>query len=396
MGHLDSEGSFTLDSQKAVEKTNRFGLEKPHYYLGKLVQGLVALQPQRVEVRCGRKELKLRAVGPSLSSWDEAAKEAYYQSSKLAGISQNELETGFLACASANLRIELRICQRMQIEFLSSDGETRRDFQSSQGEPYLELRLFRPPPESWLRRLMGPREIPDEHSLLSLLGEYCPVDLFLDGRRVNQSTLGGDRRLREAAFGQSEFHLAEMTVREPDLAVSGAVGIEEWEQRFPYYSFQQKQANSAQIPGQRTGYITPRGGFDQQNIPRARCFSLSERGSGLPSLWMVLRNHLAPKATVHFIKKGLLIQTLQIDLGCPGILAVCTATKLRYDASGYKLVENDAFQHRINYLRHYARVMAGDLRWALTNDTNILGGETYGSYVHLLPDPVEAVDAFSL
>ena len=164
------------------------------------------------------------------------------------------------------------------------------------------------------------------------------------------------------------------------------------------YVFRLKEADShsVQIRGDRIGYITPRGGWGHENTPRARCFALSERGSGHISLWMALRNHLAPKATVHFIKKGLLIQTMQIDLGCPGILAVCTATKLRYDASGFKLVENTAFQQRIDYLRHYARVMAGDLRWALANDTNILGGQTYGSCIHLLPDPVETAEVFSL
>ncbi len=65
-GNLDSSGSFSLDPALALEKLNRYQIEKPEEYILAMVRSAVAAGASHIEIECSRTQFSLRHDGRAL------------------------------------------------------------------------------------------------------------------------------------------------------------------------------------------------------------------------------------------------------------------------------------------------------------------------------------------
>lgn len=376
-GRWESSGQFTIDLGQARQKLARYQLEQPAYYLQKILQGLVGLSPGSIVVRLGRRDILLEAgpvspgvldtLRPALA--DPTGAEDWVRdlavglmTSSSAGISEAEV-TGYADGSGSILRISQEVTQ----ERLDPVPESSR----------LYVRLERGEPQSLVERMFGWAGWSDEHHILSKAFTYTPVPVTLDGRSLQAPELGAPRG-PSCIFGQPDFHLGERFVYDAELPPGGALAAPTLKERCS--AWEHREGGWARRP---FAIQTRDDSFT------ANTLFVRRAGRGEHCLAMLaIRFDLMGEASIGFVQHGLLTDTVQLDLGCPGVTGICSAHGLDTDLSQFRLVRNRAFDERIELLRRHVQELVADCHHILDIDIRLpQTDELFNAHLRRLPEP---------
>jgi hypothetical protein len=344
---------------KAREKLSSHQLERPGSYLQKILQGLIGLGPTGIAIRLGRKEI-LFEVDPSpldlTSKLPPALLNPLQHDARL-----KDLAVGLNSAFGQGITaIQVVSYQGLDGQLLEiGDSLAEESFRGVRPVNRTYIRLTRERPVNLTRWFLGPVNLPAEHHALSQGFVYCPIPVKLDGRSLANPTLGSAREEKYTTFGQPNFHLAERFVHDPDLEAHDSVGFERPDQRRPCLivdAGKKKRPWNAGYRRTEHGLKTTAAVFVlSKNRPKAT------HGKAM----LALRYDLLGEETfIVFVLRGLLTEVVKVDLGCPGVTAVCSAAGLNTDLSLFRLARDDAFEERISWLREQVKAIVEEFHKA--------------------------------
>ncbi len=217
-GRFDSEGRFTVDSQKARQKLAAFRLADPRSFPLHLLAAAVSSQATeiRVESRPGRfeiefdgkpfSELELRSLAPSLLG----------DSRELSRLQ----DLAIAITAASRLNGEVTVRSGESVLTVSRKGSHHLETGPEREGTHLVIREK----TRWVDRWRS-SSAPPEADLLQRRGRYCPLPLYLNGRRIDNRVNPGRVLgwLKLKAPGQ------ELPTDEP---LTRIWAVEEWDEDF--------------------------------------------------------------------------------------------------------------------------------------------------------------------
>lgn len=348
-GKLDSVGDFTLDSLAALRKTLASTLPEAHYYLFQILQGLVRAGAQGVKVGIGRRENKISFTdaGQVFANLEDLAS----RFSKGLSVASNDpldlVMSGMITSLGAHIAGADFYYENEKIS-VSVDGLSH----GTMGAPAPQAAIvFRRNLEKGLSfswsRIWGARK---EEFRIRKAFEYSPINLSIAGLSTTPHS-----SWRRAEDGEDHFALVEAAV----LASS------------PVNHCGEVQTKIRRAPGSACLYHcssldeTP-GGAEHAVAPNLLMLAMDESGDPIERtleeseweqrLWTFCFTSLTDQASeIAFVRNGFTLPRLKPDLGFPGLKVVAPADDLTVDASGYQLVENDAYAARVEQARRLAQ-----------------------------------------
>ncbi len=300
---VDSEGVFTVDFQKAREKMARVQLGHRTHYLLKLVQAGV-LNAERIVItptnRALRIELSnwnheavgLEKIGQSLCSLFDAAPE------DAAGC----LAVGLNAALEVSSSKTVTVSARLQGEAL------QRTLTLGESPEWSELDKTTPPRNPYLEITIQNPSHPAVEALETLQQRcrFSPIPIHFQGDELGPAELPETAGKHLGEFFEENCFLGEF----------------------------------------RLGGIDAPGGSLKTTIV---CREIQQAHPA----WLGLGVDLDPYATVAFLKHGVLSDYKQVNLGCPGLVAVVEANDLATDLTALQILENDRYKERIEEVRSH-------------------------------------------
>lgn len=308
LGTLKSEGSFSIDLEKAREKTISRSLNQPRMGLLKLVQASVLGGATALKVRLMRQELQLDILGS-----DELVKQAENASEPLSVALWSSLYSGFR---------EIRVETANISWSLTKDG-----FQSTHSQKFsngVRIRLLRERKDGFwnnLKSLLVSRI--NEYSYLEDRLEHCHLPLELDKVVINRPAQELENSLAfrlqligppvsgadEVFGGNYGFSGANLTYR-GNVKIQGPPSLDSE----LFASFQ----TSA-----------------QPELFDAHWTAAQYVGSGHVLAELLLPAPYSPQQTLVFVKNGVEVGKVRYPL--QGVVSACAVD---VDASGLQLVNN--------------------------------------------------------
>lgn len=358
-GRVDSTGGFSLDPKKALEKLQERRFENPFFYVLKLVQSAVSGGARRVDIEANSQAVKLRYDGCGLEA--DSMMELF-------GFLLDETgrrEIRHLKHLAAGVHGSLAVSPR-RLEVESWDGEQgfrhkwsaggwRNETFSSKGEPAIAFHLSRQVGQvlaGW--RSIANSDIWDllqrnrstmerEQAVVFDRCVYAPVSLSLNGRPLEAAGFGQPRfpgyEIHEDANPRESRAPWFVQVRNREAYVEGAVHCSHHLIE-TYLPVEDGSLASLARPAQSHATVC----LDQVGGSGQRCRA-----------WLALESALRPRSRITYVEDGVLINQLSPELNCPGVVGVISCEHLTKDVSGFKLVENQAFEEHLELLRAEAQ-----------------------------------------
>ena len=295
-GTLDSEGVFTLDSASAGEKSARHRFEKPGVYVLKFLQTAEALKCPKFDVKVGMRDVRF-----SFQNEDLSQKRA------------ERARTHFLLGVEAAALISKTL-------FVARDGEETQpeavDFRAA-GQTVVKIhRGFTSD------SLLSIVHRASEHKALSRPAVFAATQIYLDGWPITRGwgPLDGKSKLSYVPT-QRPFYLAEAylkTAKENGLPVF----------RFPRTKWTKEHTEPILdlFEQEATGDLY-------------RC-----------TMALAVSSKFETLARVCFVSDGLIVESLAVNLGFPGLTLVASARGLDTDLSTLRLVRNEQYYSRCEAL----------------------------------------------
>ncbi len=326
-GRLESQGQFTIDAGKIRERYESFQNEMPRYYLARLLQGLVELEPQSISVEVHRQKLVLRAEQPAHQLPLRPVPNLLNGAS---AFSQGLLTSFLTDCHELEVKSDV---QRLR---LLPDGIFH--LSSINRKSGVEVSLSFARPKGLLGALVGRgNENAAIHSFLSYSFSVCAIPFVLDGRPINGSPISPRSR--------SPYLLVEQQlVRENSAALTPSVwGDSRSSRRSCYYRDPSGKSRGTVNPDLVTKSSPP---HYQSAIFVRRSPQGGYLDSETPSpcaMIVALRCEMSNHSLLYMVDKGMVIEAIDTEIGCPGLVAVVSASHLSKDASGLRVVRNQAY-----------------------------------------------------
>jgi hypothetical protein len=339
-GELESEGSFSVDSLGALRKTLASALPEPHFYLFQLLQPLIQAKSSDIKVAIGRRENRISFQDTNQVFSDLDALEGKFQKG-LSVASNNPLElimSGLVTSLGCHVS-SAELHYGHQKLAVTVDGLSRTKL-VRETPPVLVLRrsLEKGLSYSW-SRIWGARK---EEFRIRKAFEHSPIPVSIAG--LDTVPRAGWRRGIE---GDGKLALAEVAV----LALEA-----------PNHRGE-SQEKLKRVDGEPRLYVceparsTPEG-TDLAVAPNLFMMACDDEGAPLEQdltekawqkrRWTVCFTNCGnEKAAILFVRNGLSVERQEIDFKLPGLHLVAPADDLSVDATGYKLVRNEALQKRI-------------------------------------------------
>ncbi|MGE0489246.1 MAG: hypothetical protein AB7S38_08530 [Vulcanimicrobiota bacterium] len=341
-GRTESEGVFTVELTRALERLGQFQLAQPGLYLAKVLQVAHCLQASSIRFRLTpwRAEAVFRPESDQRLPILELA-EALAGRRDWNSPAARHLGAALRAASGPGLRWEL-------------------------GDSFLKLR---PGPIEWtqgqtsgqarflhrrgglLAMLGGLRSYASEHATIYERGRYSTIPIGLDGRNI-------EKGWPTSRPGGNWFDY-----------MSG-----------PYYLMEGFAPPSAPLPGWSYPFSLKPFTRESAHLYRRSCFREDRTGWADISFWprrtlpwqslflhlpfdpplgdtircgaaFALPLSLTGKASVCFMLDGVPSSPCSLELGCPGLLCLVSGEGLTTDLSEFQVVQNDAFQARVEALR---------------------------------------------
>jgi hypothetical protein len=307
-GILDSEGVFTVDSESARQKSARHRFKKPGVYVLKFLQTAVALRCSKFDVKVGMRDVRFSFRNEDLSQERaERAKahfwlgvEAAAPISKTLSIARDGVETPPEA-------LDFRTAGQTVVKI-------HRGFTSDS--------------------LLSLVHRASEHKALSRPAVFAATEVHLDGWPIPRGwgPLDGKSKLGYVPT-QKPFYLLESYIK-----TAKRKGL-------PVFHFPRTKWNKE--------HVEPVLNLSEQNAQEDfhRC-----------TMALAVSSKLETLARVCFVSDGLIVGSLAVDLGFPGLTLVASARGMVTDLSTLRLVRNERFYQRCEALLQPLPRLARSLR----------------------------------
>jgi hypothetical protein len=321
-GELESQGSFTVDLERARSKLIRFGVESPDKALLKLVQAIVLGRPSLIDIKMTADRIVVYADGA-----DRLSKDIKFLQGELGAALWSCVYSGFPEVKAA-IPGRAWALQESGVQEAEPGGLGRGDTLS------VEL-SFQAPKGFWenLRSRMRGRNT-TAFALVSHL-QYCPIHTRLDHRSLNTSQY---KRCGRTAL---DVFLTGSKSTLPHEVFSGAVKETKAKHSFVKDRRFESQAHDCNS-------------FVAVHQPaRTRLFGISseswitvKQDSLLAHLWIPQDASKAP-TTLTYVKNGVVVGVRPFEVD-----GITSASGIDLDASGLAIVENSKLEEFEEYLTH--------------------------------------------
>lgn len=375
-GKLESEGSFSVDSVAAFRKTLASALPEPHFYLFQLLQGLLKAGCRDIKVAVGRRENRItfRDHTGALADLEALAGEFKKGLSVASSDPLDLIMSGLVTALGCHISSAEFYYGKQRIQ-VDVNGMTHEQTSTAAQEPYILLRrsLEKGLSYSW-SRIWGARK---EEFRIRKAFEHSPVPILIAGLPTKPRA-----RWRRTFEGEDLFALVEAVV----VATDHPNHIGELE----------PEPEALDGSNLHIGACAKKSvGCESAVAPSLTLIALNASGEQLQGSlsvdtwnkrrWTIcLTNRNNSLAEVEWIRNGLTISHQQIDLGRPGLHLVAPADDLEVDASGYELVENQAYEKALEEARGYLKKIEASLD----------GTALRGALKNLERDPEEVLESF--
>lgn len=380
-GEHDSEGAFTLSLEAALRKLAEFRLPRGAYLL-KFVQAAARWGGSRIEVRLGSREASILFETPWVVDRELLEQAA---TSPLGSSPHPALEHLLVGLMAARETCDEPVC------WLWDDAVTaalRMDHQGLRVTYHSPLQgVFPAGALIQLRRrqrslwegVRGWFGTSDEHALLSRGARFAPLPVRLDGRWLNAPTLPGfwadlsQYALilveRDLILGSETGHHL-LAVDQPRWRAARRVELQE--QQYNLFAHQQMHCTSllqlrvsrfrALRSGELEVYLGVRDGqsysADLPLFPFESSTLVGTRSRPVAALAsLALSDRLEGPGHLTLVKDGVMLPAREVDLGCPGVMALASAEGLQADLSQLDVVEDEAYQTLLSQLRNHVAEM---------------------------------------
>lgn len=355
-GTLDSVGDFSIDSLSAFRKLLASSLPEPHFYLFQLIQGLVQSRVENIRVAIGRRENKITFDDPQelFSDLDRLA-ERFRQG---LSVSSNDpfdlLMSGMVTSLGSHVTsAELHYgSHRLAV---CATGVTQSKLMKAAKSPSLILRrtLEKGLSFSW-SRIWGARK---EEFRVRKAFEHSPVPLSIAGLPTRPHSAW-----RRGIEGDGRFALLEAAV----LVKAGQAN-----------HCGEPQPLGAKLEGT---FLYPCDHPDvatedldlamAPDLLMMACNEVGEPRKGFiePAAWNRRKWTICftscdnEKVDILFVRNGVNLDRHEVDLGLKGLHIVAPADDLAVDATGYRLVQNEAYYARIAEVKELIKTILASLK----------------------------------
>lgn len=364
-GRLESQGHFTIDSSKIRERYESFQKETPRYFLARLLQGIVELEPQRITVAIQRQKLVLRAESPAVKLSLQNVSNLF---EGVTPFSQGLLTSFLAGCLELDIRSD-----KLQLRLRPEEAPKLSSIipQSS-----LELHLTFARPKGLLGLLTGrAKENAAIHSFLTYNLSTCSIPFVLDGRPINGSPI--------TSRDFSPYHLVEYQISSDTLSPSQTVWGDSHITRPACYRMRSDGRTQGEAAHNLVGKHNPPHyhgvlfvRLDEAAKPRD-----TDRACSC-SMIIALRRDMPNHSLLYVVDRGVLIETIDTEMDCPGLVAVISAAKLSKDASGLRVIRDRAYDQLLDDLKIQAslafRLFESLRSWEKTGSGIRLASEELG------------------
>ena len=343
---LASAGKFTVDVRQATSRLQVLALENPYFYVLKLVQSAVSSRAESIRIDSRQGRVTVMFAGGLIQAKPLA--ELLSQSLQY-GLTASQplcwLASGLASAVGIGARkIEVKCwdgTQGFQQEWVS--GSTRQRPWEKPGRACLEFRVERQLRQqlegSWaalrhdlLDLLMGSRRaMTREAAVVYDRCPYAPIGVILNGRKVNHAVFGAprgpgyDRLWAPRKYVQGSCHRRHHLVE------------------------------------RHTAATEPVNTFLAPPVCHATRFQGPETATPLHAM-IALEMSLQPQARVTWLQDGVTLLEESHSWGIPGLVAVLSTHGIHTDLSGFKLIHDQAYRDRLDWLRSQASDMAREVR----------------------------------
>ncbi|MBI3924202.1 MAG: hypothetical protein HY319_01550 [Armatimonadetes bacterium] len=318
-GTRESAGAFTIDYERARLKMARFQLTDPTQYLLKFVQAAVLARSQKLALKLCRDRVVCEWHGCDLGSLDpgEVAGSLCRPLEEASHTALGGLAAGLNALQAAGpTRIVLRFQRwgESSVEVLSlGDRFARQSLPLEGGATRTSLTIT-------VSRTRG--RVDRERQTVLRGCRFCPIPIELNGERLEFGYRAPGDPFAWSVDLPDDFVLAEM--RLPPRA-------------------------GCRMPVPRASE-----GVRVHPCSNALVQDVAIGASTACSAWIQMRAALSSTARVTFVRAGVAVDTREVDLGVPGILAVLPADHLQTDLTGLQVLETPELTAMLGELRSAA------------------------------------------
>lgn len=361
-------GQFTLNPSKAREKLREFQLARPSFYILKLIQAGIAAGSPQVEVKLSRHWVQVSFAPRCLQSDVDVSRllEVLDDLNTQEPVSRH-LGVGLNASLAVDpKKVTYSVEGPMGGQELVITGTGVQV--GAPTEPRQELRC-----RFVLEKSRGFKEL--FRSIFSRTMEHRAIyercrftdRLWLDGR-LPESGWDRSNKPYEAAWTQymtQPYVLLERYLTGPGRSLdTGSLLTKNFRRdsgRWLSNSFKLKWVlaltTDSEIPVIRTSwgslvtllreFVDPNGAV----VPADHPFVMALR-------WPV---SLTGPTVIHFIKHGVALDPVKVDLGAPGLEVVCSADELEVDLSEFGVVQNEDYRGKLEQIKEQALSMAATI-----------------------------------
>ncbi len=360
IGLLDSKGSFTISTEKAMFKLAAFQLPRPEMWILKVVQAAVILDCSNIKVTVTRGKITIEFTHTvAVHSKSLLTALGTTETSHEPGIS--ELVTGLRAVGVNPPRsFGVAVAGEIPTQYITWNGKdlawTQAEHTANRRSLTIEVANFSENDDpSLLSRLysLATKTSVAEHRELSKHVFGCPVPITVDGRRLDVPPLLSKKAYIQPLDLQFEERDLPEAMRIPEWA-GGLHGL-----TIPPFRIRPYDSGRDSV-------------FVKSNVEAAFFWTLTYHFA--PHLsWM---NPLAKPLGVHlyseiyWIKDGVAVGRERIDVGkhATRLLIFASATGLMTDLSGFRLRDSDQLRERRERILEITRKRLRDFSQSFTVD----------------------------
>lgn len=345
-GQIDSTGSFTLDPRKAIEKLAEFQLPSSYHWILKVVQALHLAGASRIDIKAGVHSVSVNsdAVPAGFSSIDDLLGHLLTDANHCDPCLRH-LAAGLQGSLKTRPRqIQIALVEqgkRRDYELTSGGWRDRGERAFEEAQTVFQLVLNRSVEErissGWFALntdifdlfFRRPASYDRENLVVHDYCQFSSCEVMLDGKAVS------DRR-----FGYPRFPGYDIS-SDPDPGRSRVPLLKSM------FSQEELVANAAVPKHHLVEHLVPSASATGFKVSAHNHATVSNRAELDPEILLerayAIRMALEPKARLYFVEDGVVIDSAEQDLDCPGLVALVEARALKKDLSTLKVLRDAAF-----------------------------------------------------
>ena len=358
-GEAQDSGAFTIDSEKAVERSARFQLPDPYFWVLKVLQALHLSGAQELQIQAGGRKVYLLAdVAPSGFDSIETLFSELMRDTSSANPALRHLAIGLRASLAIKSRsLTLRVRQDgQQREFVLKSGGWR-DVKTSpcaEGEECFELTVIRSVSEKMSYRwfilnsnlsdviFRRATALTKEKKVINERFDFARGEISLGKHSVNRREFGtarfkGYEISQDSDPGKTKPSLFQRWVDSDSLIGDAASG--------------RHHLAELVVPSEKPGgfFLGERSHATVSNLNESEILEKGLRNGY--SRAFALRMDLARTALIYFWEDGVLIDRKSFSGATPGLIALIDANGLQKDLTTFQVIENDEYERILDEVR---------------------------------------------